>query len=135
MYKVIDLHIKYLQVLGDSEIIVKKVKNTIHFHFGHLKHYQSLVQDLTSHLLAFNLSSVPRIQNPSVDLLANVASKLIPSQEFSPDRFYIELIFRPYVPNNITNWRVFNHDSSIIYFLTSKGSYDNQLLDEHEHDI
>ena len=27
----------------------------------------------------------------------------------------------------------FNHDSDIIYFLTSEGSYDNQILDENEH--
>ena len=82
-----------------------------------------------------NISSVPRIQNASVNLLANVASKLIPSQEFSPDRFSIELIFRPSIPDNITNWRVFNSDSDIIYFLTSEGSYDSQILDENEHNI
>ena len=78
---------------------------------------------------------MPRMQNTSGDLLPNVESKLITSQEFSPDRFSIELIFRPYVPDNITNWRVFSNDSDIIKFLTSKGSYDSQILDENEHDI
>ena len=73
LYKAIDLNIKYLKVLGDSEIIVRQVRNTIHCNFGHLKHYQSLVQELTIHFLAFNISSVPRMQNASVDLLANVA--------------------------------------------------------------
>ena len=80
LYKATDLEIKYLQVLGDSEIISKQVRNTIPCHSGHIKHYHSLVQELSSHLLTFNISSVPRIQNASADLLANVASKLIPSQ-------------------------------------------------------
>ena len=75
------------------------------------------------------------MQNASAYLLANIASKLIPSQEFIPYRFSIELIFRPSIPNNITNCRVFNNDSDIVHFLTSEGSYDSQILDENEHDI
>ena len=94
LYKAIDLDIKYLKVLGVSEIIIKQVRTTIHFHSRHLMHYQSLVQELTIHFLAFNIYSMLRIRNASADLLANVASKLIPSQEFSPDRFSIEFIFR-----------------------------------------
>lgn len=69
-----------------------------------MKHYQSLVHDLTSHFTMFNISPIPRLQNESVDLLANVASNLIPPEDYSPDRFSIELIFRPSVPDNITNW-------------------------------
>ncbi len=42
-YKAIGLNIKYLQVFGDSEIVVRQVRNTIHCLSGHLKHYQSLV--------------------------------------------------------------------------------------------
>ena len=75
------------------------------------------------------------MQNTSVELLANVASKLIPSEEFSPDRFSIELIFRSSIPDNVTNGRVFNNDVDIINFLTSEGSYEKQIIDEHEHDL
>ncbi|MER8145819.1 reverse transcriptase-like protein, partial [Acinetobacter baumannii] len=78
---------RYLKVLGDSEIIVKQVRNAIHFLSIHLKHYQSLVQELTSHFLAFNISSIPRSQNSAADLLANVASKLLPSEDYNLDRF------------------------------------------------
>ena len=98
------------------------------------KHYQSLVQDLTGYFIAFNISSIPRLQNASADLLANIASKLIPSEDYSPDRFSIELIFRPSIPDNITNWRIFNDDPDIVSFLTSEGSYTNQIIDEDQHD-
>ena len=103
--------------------------------FGHLKHYQSLAQNITSHFTSFNISSVPRLQNVSADLLANVASKLIHSKEFSPERFSIHLVFRPSIPDNVKNWRVFNNDADIIDFLTSEGSYEEQIIDEHEHDL
>ena len=66
--------------------------------------------------------------------MANVASRLIPSEDFSPDRFSIELIFRPSIPDNITNWRVFNDDPDIVNFLTSEGSYSNQIIDEDHND-
>lgn len=61
LYKEIGLNIKYLQVFGDSEIVIKQVKDNIHCLSGHLKHYQTLVQDLTSHFTAFNISSIPRL--------------------------------------------------------------------------
>src|SRR5271168_2739732 len=134
LYKEIGLKVQYLKVFGDSEIIVKQVRNTIHCLSNHLKHYQSLVQDLTSHFLAFNISSIPRAQNSAADLLANVASKLLPSEDYSPYRFSVELLFRPSIPDNVTNWRVFNHDDDILQFLTSEKSYDNQIIEEDEHD-
>ena len=45
----------------------------------------------------------PRIQNQEADLLANVASKLIPSENLTPDFFSVELIFRHSIPDNIFN--------------------------------
>eukprot|EP00253_Pinus_taeda_P034960 PITA_34960 len=135
LYKVIGLKVQYLKVFGDSEIIVKQVRNTIHCLSNHVKHYQSLVQELTFHFLAFNISSIPRSQNSAADLLANVASKLLPAEDYSPDRFSVELLFRPSIPDNVTNWRVFNHDEDILQFLTFEKSYDNQIIEEDEHDI
>eukprot|EP00253_Pinus_taeda_P018292 PITA_18292 len=135
LYKAIGLKVQYLKFFGDSEIIVKQVRNTIHCLSNHIKHYQSLVQELTSHFLAFNISSIPRSQNSAADLLANVASKLLPSEDYSPDRFSVELLFRPSIPDNVTNWRVFNHDDDILQFLASEKSYVNQIIEEDEHDI
>lgn len=125
LYKAIDHNIKHLEVFGDSELVIKQVRNTIHCLYGHLEHYQSLFQDLTSDFATFNISPIPRLQNMSGDLLANVASKIIPPKDYSPYHFSIELIFRPSIPDNVTNWRVFNNDPDIIKFLTSEGSYDD----------
>ena len=103
LYKEIGLNVNYLKVYGDSKIVIRQVRNTIHCLLGNLKHYQTLVQDLTTQFLAFNIFSIPRTQNTSATLLANAASKLIPAKDCSPDRFPVELIFQPSVPDNITN--------------------------------
>lgn len=68
-------------------------------------------------------------------MLANVASKLLPSEDYSLDRFLIELISRPSILDNFANWWVFNHDDENLNFLTSDKSYDDQLIDESEHDL
>lgn len=77
LQKAISLDIKYIKIFGDSEIIIKEVRNNIHCVSSHLKHYQSLIQELTSHFIAFNTAPIPRIQSASANLLANIASKII----------------------------------------------------------
>ena len=94
-----------------------------------------MVQDLISQFVAFNISPIPRSQNAVENLLANIASKLIPSEDYNPDRFSVELIFRPSIPDNVTNWWVFNHDEDILNFFTSNKSYDDQIIEESEYDF
>ena len=44
----------------------------------------------------------------------------------------IELIFRPSVPDNITNIRVFDDDEHIINFLTNEEAFKEYVIDEEE---
>jgi ribonuclease HI len=76
--KVIDLNIKELKVFGDSEIIVRKVKNTIHCNSPQLRNYQQEVHRLIYNFEAFNITIVPRTKNTLVDSLATTASILSP---------------------------------------------------------
>ena len=108
--KAIDLGAKALVVLGDSEIIVRQVRNTIHCIEGHLRNYQTEVWNLLLSFEAFNINSIPHYLNQEADLLANVASRLILSKGMLADSFFVELLFRPSIPDNIVNWRVFDHN-------------------------
>ena len=58
--------------------------------------------------------------NSEVDMLANVASNLCPSDDFSHDNFFVELIYRSSIPDSITNWRVFEDGEQIIIFFIWK---------------
>jgi hypothetical protein len=93
------------------------------------------------HIISSNLNFFQIIDIIIVDIedvsweLANVASKLIPPKYFSPDRFFVAFIFRPYVPNIITNWRVLNEDVDIINFISLEGTYENDIIDEKSYDI
>jgi ribonuclease HI len=102
--KTLYLDVQKLVVFSDSEIVVKKVRNEIHCLSLHLKNYQTEVWILIHKFLAFNINSIPRSSNSEVDLLANVASKLLPAEGLSPNAFSVELLFRPLILDNITNW-------------------------------
>ena len=71
------------------------------------------------HFNAFNINAVPRLQNVAADLLATFTSILVPTNK----KCSIELIFRPSVPDNVTNLRVFDDDEQIIDFFTNEESF------------
>ena len=45
----------------------------------------------------------------------------------------IELIFRSFVPDNVTNLRVFDDDQQILEFLTNEETFKDAVIDEEEH--
>ena len=60
LVKAIDMGAKAIECVGDSEIIVKQVRNQIHCLSPHLVNYQRLIRDMTSSFSAFNIRYVPR---------------------------------------------------------------------------
>jgi ribonuclease HI len=132
--KALDMNIQNLVVFGDSEIVVRQVRDSIHCLSPHLKSYQYEVWSLMNKFSAFNINSIPRLNNAEADLLANVASKLLPAEGLSPNAFSVELLFRPSVPDNITNWRVFDDDQQIINFLHMEETFQGAVIDEQTHD-
>ena len=78
-----------MKVYGDSEIVVKKIRNEIHYISPHLKSYQNEFWDLLINFHTFNIVSIPRLKNAAADLLATSAARLVSSN----NRFFIELLF------------------------------------------
>ena len=67
-------------------------------------------------------------------MLDNVALNLFPSDDFSHDNFFVELIYRLSIPDNIRNWRVFEDDEQIIIFLHSKYTFKGSIIDDEQHE-
>ena len=102
-----ELNVKELKVFRDYEIIVRQVRNTVHFNSPHLRNYQQEVHRLIENFEAFNITMIPRAKNILVDYLATATSRLSPLEDYEASRFTVELLFKPSVPNNISNWKVF----------------------------
>jgi hypothetical protein len=73
--KAIDLKVKYLKVFGDSEIIIRQVRNNIHCLSLHIKEYQKVLRNFLYSFDAFNITSLPRDHNIDADILANATSR------------------------------------------------------------
>lgn len=99
LHKAIKLNVGILKEIGVSEIIMQQVHNIIHYVSCNLKSYQKEVWGLISQFLAFDITSITRMHNASADALANATTR------FSPltDDFSIEIIYKPSIPDNITN--------------------------------
>ena len=61
-------------------------------------------------------------------------SRLMPIENFSPERFSVEIIFRFSIPDIIQNWRAFDDDDDQIkYFLTLEDTFKGSIIDEDQH--
>ena len=78
----------------------------------HLKGYQNEFWNLITNFDAFNIILIPRLKNAAADLLATSVARLVPTN----NRWPIELILGPAIPDNITNLRVFDDDPKILEF-------------------
>lgn len=81
---------------------------------------------------SFNITAVPRTKNKEAIQLATIASCLFPLEDYKANRFSIELMFWPSVPENITNWRVFEDDENIINYMTNKYTFKDSIIDNIE---
>jgi hypothetical protein len=127
--KSIELNIKEIKFFGDSEIMVRQVKNTIHCSSPHLRNYQQEVHMLVEHFEAFNITMTPRTTNTLADSLTTASSRLSPFEYYEASRFTMELLYKPSVPNNISNWKVFEGDEQIINFLTNQENFKDLDID------
>ena len=114
---------------GDSEIVVKQIRNHIHCISPHLKAYQNEVWDLLTNFYAFNIVSIPRLKNAAADLLATLAARLVPSN----NKGSIEFLFRPSIRDMITNLWVFDDDQQILECLMNDETFKGAIIDDEEH--
>jgi len=66
---------------------------------------------------------IPRTKNTLSDSLDTAASSLSPIEDYEASQFTMELLYKPSIPNNTSNWKVFEGDEQIIIFLTNQDNF------------
>ena len=89
-----DMGIRVLVVVGDSNLVVKQVKNNFLVKNNRLKQYEHAIWDTTGLFDAFAISVVPREQNAHIDSLVVVAYTLQLSGSLVLGEFKMEVVFR-----------------------------------------
>ena len=72
--------------------------------------------------------------NSEEDMLDNAVSNLSPSGDFNSDKFYVELIYRPLILDNITNWGIFNDNKHIKNFLHLEYTFKRSIINDEHHE-
>jgi hypothetical protein len=83
---------------------------------------------------AFNIRSIPCSLNSEADMLAKATSNIFPSDDFSHDKFSVELIYRSLIPDNIMNWTIFEDDEQIINLFHSMDTFKGSAIDDEQHE-
>ena len=88
---------------------------------------------IENYFVAFNITYIPRDHNQTTDSLALAATHFrIPKT--TQLRYPIEVRYRPSVPDNVKQWRVFEYDIEIKIFLELTHEFSNSLIDQEEDD-
>ena len=74
--------------------------------------------------IAFNITFIPKDHNQIADSLALVATHFRISKQ-TQLKYPIEVRYKPSVPDNIKQWRVFEDDIEIKKFLELIGEFSN----------
>jgi hypothetical protein len=88
------------------------------------------VHRLIENFESFDIIAIPREKNILVDSLAATSSKLSPLEYYEASWFTMEILYKSSVPNNISNWKVFEGDEQIINFLTKQDNFKDLSIDD-----
>ena len=132
--KSLNLQIKCIEVFDESQVAIKRVRYAIYYTYHHLNNYKWEVWDLMHKFESFNIRFIPHLMKSKEGMLANAASNVSPSDDFTSDKLYVELIYRPSILNNITNCSIFDDDEQIINFLHSEDTFKGSIIDDEQHE-
>ena len=94
-----------------------------------MRSYLNASQDLIECFEECSFNLIPRVHNCVDDPMATLVEAF--KVPMHPIRKYdIELRHRPFVPDNVKNWKVFKDDKQIHSFLTLTGEFKRLVVDE-----
>jgi len=89
------------------------------------------IQDLVEGFDECKFSLIPRLQNIIADSLATSAAVFkIPIH--SSKKYEVEVRNKPFVPDNVKSWQVFEDDTQIRSFLHLEGMFKNLVIEESD---
>ena len=126
--------LKYFQarrvvIHGKFELVIKKVQGEYHTRHHRMRSYRNVALDLIGCFEECQFNHIPILQNDIADSLAtSIGVFKIPM--YPNSRHEIEVKHKPYVPNNLKNWQVFEDYKQIQSFINLNGYFDGFIIDE-----
>jgi ribonuclease HI len=129
-----DMGIEELSVFGDVELIAHQIRSIYQTKHPRLRSYINEVWDLVdSFFSTFNISFIPREENILFDYLVVSTSNFkitIPPKI----KYDVEVKCRPFIPDNVKYWKVFEDDLELKNFLETVDEFFALHIDQ-DHDL
>lgn len=124
--------VKSISIFGDSELIIKQIKNDCQIIHPRLRAYINEVWDLVENFFKdFNIQFLPRDGNKLEDSLPMAASTFRPP--INPKlRYEVEMRHMPSIPDNIKHSQIFEDDQQVKEFLAMIEDFQNTEIDQDE---
>ena len=113
-----------IYVSRDSELVIRQVEAVYQKKDVRMRAYRNLVLDMLENFQAYSFIVKTRDQNSIVDSLV-VSTSLFIIPMHSTEKYEIEVRHRPSIPDNITNWQVFEDDQKVNNFIELKEEFES----------
>lgn len=118
-----------ISVFGDSKLVIRQVEGVYQIKDVRMRAYKNLVLDMLENFQSYSFIVKTREQNSIVDSLA-VSASLFVIPIHSSEKYEIEVRHRPTIPDNITNWQVFEDGQQVKNFIELKEEFESTQLDQ-----
>lgn len=118
-----------ISVFGDFELVIRQVEGVYQTNDVRMRAYINLVLDMLENFQAYSFIVKTRDQNSIADSLTVSASLFVILIHCS-EKYEIEVHHRPAIPENITNWQVFEDDQQVKNFIELKEEFESTQVDQ-----
>lgn len=125
----IKLKAKNIVVCGDSELVIKQVEGAYQTKDARMRAYRNLVLEMLEKFQSYSFSIKTRDQNSVADSLT-VSAIFFIIPKHSSENYEVEFRHRLVIPDNITNWQVFEDDQHIRNFIELKEEFEHNQIDQ-----
>ena len=94
-----------------------------------MRDYKNMVLELLEDFYEYTISLIPREQKNIANSLDNSAS-LFKIPIYPNKRYEIQVKHRPYIPDNVKNWKVFEDNNKVKRFLQNEEEFFNTQIDD-----
>ena len=105
-------------------MVIKQVKGAYQTKYVRIRAYRNLILEMLENFEEHNFTIKSRDQNSVADSLV-VSTSIFTIPIHHRKRYEVEARHRPAIPDNITNWQMFDSDQQVINFLELKEEFEN----------
>ena len=123
------MKVRKIVVYVDSELVIDQVKGVYQSKHPKMRAYRNLTLELLEEFDEFTTSLIPREQK-NIDYSLSNSSSLFQIPIYPNKKYEIQVKHKPSIPDNVSNWQLFENNHQIKRFLENDEEFVNTQIDD-----